>query len=218
MNEEMSEEREQILLLFGAELELTPAAGHPAPARERVKQLNTEIENSFYVNQHGNPANRRAHLETTGPEIWEDTDGQVDIVVVALGTAGTATGIAEALKARKPSVQVVGVEPSSAAKISRGEWRPHSMPGTSPGSVPDLYDENLVDEIVLVDAQAEAFPMCRRLVREERLLVGISSGATATAALDLGNRPENAGKLIVAVFADTGQRYLSVPGLFEWNT
>lgn len=215
MNEEMSEERRRILRVLGAELELTPPGRHTMAAKDRATQLAQEIPNSFYVNQHQNPANARAHQETTAEEIWEDTEGEVDVVVAALGTTGTAMGIAQALKPRKPSLQMVGVEPSGAPMLSEGEWARHKIPGTSPGFVPQLYDQQLLDEVLLVDAEKEAYPMCRRLVTEEGLLVGVSSGATAAAALRLGKRPEQEGKLIVAIFADTGQRYLSVEGVFE---
>lgn len=215
MNEEMSEERKSVLRLFGAELELTPPATHTVAARERARQLCREIPDSFYVNQHDNPANIKAHYETTAHEIWKDTKGKVDIVVTALGTAGTAMGIAKALKPRKPLLQVVGIEPKAAPMLSQGRWAEHKLPGTSPGFVPELYDADLLDEVVLVDPESEAYPMCRRLVREEGLLVGISSGATAVAALKLAKKPEHGGKLIVAIFADTGQRYLSVEGLFR---
>jgi len=215
MNEAMSEERKNILRLFGAELELTPAKKHTIAARERALELSKKIPNAFYLNQHKNPANTRAHRETTAEEIWEDTEGQVDIIVVALGTTGTAMGIALALKPRKPTLQIVGVEPKEAPMLSEGKWSPHKLPGTSPGFVPSLFKANLLDEIHTVDAEEEAYPMCRRLAKEEGILVGVSSGATAVAALKLGNQPEHKGKFILSIFADTGQRYLSTEGLFE---
>jgi len=214
MNEAMSEERKRVLRAFGAELVLTPAAEHTTAAKRKAMQLAKEIDNAFYVNQHANPANTDAHARSTAEEIWRDTEGRVDIVIAALGTTGTAGGISQALKPRRPGLQVIGVEPSSAPMLSAGTWQPHKLPGTSPGFVPDLYNSSLIDEIVRVNAEAEAYPMCRRLAREEGLLVGVSSGATATAALRVGRRPENAGKLIVAIFADSGQRYLTVEGLF----
>ena len=214
MNEKMSEERKRILRLFGARLELTPPGRHTVAAKQRAMELAREIPDSFYINQHANPANPRAHVETTAREIWEDTDGKVDIFVAALGTSGTAGGVAEALKPRKPGFRVVGVEPEAAPMLSHGRWQSHKMPGTSPGFVPDVYREELIDEILLVDPEREAYPMCRRLAREEGLLVGVTAGAAAAAALRLGKRPENRGKLIVALFADSGQRYLSVEGLF----
>ena len=214
MNESMSEERMRILRAFGAELVLTSAAEHTRAAKEAAIRLAEEIPNSIYVNQHANPANTEAHVRTTAQEIWADTDGRVDIVVCPLGTTGTAMGIARALKPRKPDLRLIGVEPSTAPMLARGEWRPHHLPGTSPGFVPELYDPALVDEIVLVDPEEEAYAMCRRLAQEEGLLVGISSGAAAVAAIHVGTRSENEGKLIVAMFADSGQRYFSVNGLF----
>jgi len=214
MNEAMSEERKQVLRAFGAELELTPAAEHTTAAKRKAMQLAQEIDNAFYVNQHANPANTESHLRTTSEEIWRDTEGRVDIVIAALGTTGTAGGIARALKPRKPELRIIGVEPSTAPMLSVGTWAPHKLPGTSPGFVPELHDPSLLDEIVTIDPEAEAYPMCRRLAREEGLLVGVSSGATAATALRVGNRPENAGKLVVAMLADSGQRYLSVEGLF----
>lgn len=215
MNEAMSEERKNILRLFGAELELTPAKKHTIAAREKALELSKKIPNAFYLNQHKNPANTRAHHETTAEEIWEDTEGQVDIIVVALGTTGTAMGIALTLKPRKPTLQIVGVEPKEAPMLSEGKWSPHKLPGTSPGFVPSLFKSNLLDEIQTVDTEKEAYPMCRRLAKEEGILVGVSSGATTVAALKLGNQPEHKGKFILSIFADTGQRYLSTEGLFE---
>lgn len=214
MNEAMSEERKRVLQAFGAELVLTPAAEHTTAAKREAMRLASEIDNAFYVNQHANPANIAAHVHTTAEEIWRDTEGDVDIVVAALGTTGTACGIARALRSRKRALQVIGVEPSTAPMLSAGSWQPHKLPGTSPGFVPDLYEPGQIDEIVTVDPETEAFPMCRRLAREEGLLVGISSGAVAAAALRLGEKPENEGKRIVAIFADSGERYLTVDGLF----
>lgn len=214
MNEDMSEERKRILRIFGAELELTPPSRHTAAAKERATELTKNIPNSFYVNQHNNPANLKSHIETTAEEIWNDTDGKIDIFVAGLGTTGSACGVATALKSRKSKLQVVGVEPRAAPMLSRGKWAVHKMPGTSPGFVPGLYDEKLLDEIILIDVEKEAYPMCRRLAKEEGMLVGVTSGATAAAALKLGKRLENKGKLIVALFADSGQRYLSIEGLF----
>jgi len=213
MNEAMSEERKQVLQAFGAELVLTPPGEHTRAAKARAMELAREIPNSFYVNQHGNPANTEAHVCTTAEEIWRDTEGDVDLVVAALGTTGTACGIARGLKAK--NVRVVGVEPSTAPMLSSGAWTPHKLPGTSPGFVPDLYEPEMLDEIVTADPESEAYPMCRRLAREEGLLVGVSSGAVAVAALKLAERTENRGKTIVCIFADSGQRYLSIPGLFD---
>ncbi|MFC2167860.1 cysteine synthase A [Acidobacteriota bacterium] len=215
MNEAMSDERKKMLQLFGAELELTPANKHTVAARERAIELSKTIPNSYYMSQHSNPANTQAHRKTTAEEIWEDTEGQVDIIVVALGTTGTAMGIALALKPRKPSLRIVGVEPKNAPMLSEGKWSPHKLPGTSPGFVPSLFEKNHIDEIQTLSAEKEAYPMCRRLAKEEGILVGVSSGAAAAAALKLGNQPEHKGKFILCIFADTGQRYLSTEGLFE---
>jgi cysteine synthase A len=215
MNKEMSEERKRILRLFGVRLELTPPGEHTVAAKKRALELAEEIPDSFYIDQHNNPANIEAHIYTTAEEIWTDTEGKVDVVVAALGTTGTATGISKALKPRKTSLKVVGIEPAEAPMLSEGRWAKHKLPGTSPGFVPGLYDKEWIDEIMLIDPEKGAYPMCRRLVREEGIMVGVSSGATAAAALKLGRRPENRDKLIVAIFADTGQRYLSVDGLFE---
>lgn len=214
MNEAMSDERKRVLDAFGAELVLTPPGEHTKAAKRKALELSQEIPNSFYVNQHANPANTEAHVQTTAQEIWRDSDGQVDIVVVALGTSGTAMGVAKALKPLKSGLQVIGVEPSTAPMLAKGEWCEHRLPGTSPGFVPELYDRSLLDGIVLIEPQSEAYEACRRLAREEGLLVGVSSGATAAAAVKLAGRSENEGKLIVAIFADSGQRYLSVDGLF----
>jgi len=214
MNEEMSEERKGILRAFGADLELTPPEEHTWAAKKRAMALADEIDNSFYVNQHGNPANTRAHVETTAEEIWEDTDGDVDIVVAALGTTGTAMGLSKALKAKNPDIQVIGVEPEKAPKLSNGSWDPHDIPGTSPGFVPDLYEEGRVDEIIQIDGEEEAYDACQQIAKTEGMLVGISSGATAAAAKQVADREENDGKLVVSIFADSGQRYLSVEDLF----
>jgi len=178
-------------------------------------QLAREIPNPFYGNQHQNPANEKAHLETTAEEICQDSEGTVDSVVAALGSTGTAMSISKALKPRKASMRVVGVEPRGAPVLAKGERAPDKIPGTIPGFVTGLYDSEFLDEIVLVDVEEEAYPMCRRLVREEGLFVRISSRATAAAALKLAKRPELKGRLIVAIFADTGQRYLSVKGLYQ---
>jgi cysteine synthase A len=210
----MSEERKKILHIFGAELELTPPRRHTAAAKERAIELTKKIPNSFYIDQHSNPDNLKSHIETTAEEIWKDTEGKIDIFIAGMGTTGTACGVAKALKPRKSSLQVIGVEPKAAPMLAQGKWGAHKMPGTSPGFVPGLYDQKLVDEIILIDAKKEAYPMCRQLAKEEGLLVGVTSGATAVAALKLGKRPENKGKLIVALFADSGQRYLSIDGLF----
>lgn len=215
MSEAMSEERKMVLRAFGAELHLTPPGRHTLAAKEEAMRIAASIENSFYVNQHGNPANIEAHARTTSEEIWADTEGLVDVVVCALGTTGTAIGIAQTLKQKNPAIQVIGVEPSTAPMLSEGRWAPHKMPGTSPGFVPDLYRDDVLDDIMLIEPETEAYAMCRRVAREEGLLLGVSSGGTIAAALEIAGRPENEGKLITAICADSGQRYLSVEGLFS---
>jgi len=214
MSEIQSLERRQILRAFGAELILTPASQGTKGARQKLKEILAEHPDYFYVGQHVNPSNPKAHYQSTGPEIWEDTEGQVDILVAGLGTGGTICGAGRYLKEMKPGVQLIAVEPEEAPYISRGVFRPHRLMGTAPGFVPETLDREVIDEIFLV-SEAQAFEMCRRIARQEGLLVGISSGAAAHAALEIARRPENAGKVIVCIFADTGQRYLSVKGLFS---
>lgn len=213
MSEIQSLERRRILRAFGAELVLTPAAEGTAGARRKLKEILAEHPEYFYVGQHVNPANPDAHERTTGPEIWRDTDGQIDILITGLGTGGTICGAGRYLKAQKSGIQLIGIEPHESPFISQGIFRPHRMMGTAPGFVPDTLDLALVDEIFLV-SEAEAFETTRRLALEEGVLVGISSGAVAHAAGRIARRPENAGKVIVGVLADSGQRYLSVDGLF----
>jgi len=212
MSEIQSLERRQILRALGAELVLTPAAEGTAGARRRLKAICAEHPEYFYVGQHINPSNPRAHYQGTGPEIWEDTDGRVDVLVAALGTGGTICGAGRYLKEKRPGVRLVAVEPAESPTISQGIFRPHRMMGTAPGLVPETLDRSIIDEIALV-SEAEAFAMCRRLAREEGLLVGISSGATAHVALEQA-RSSAKGSVIVCIMADTGQRYLSVEGLF----
>ncbi len=213
MSEVQSVERRRILELFGAKIELTPAVKGTKGSKERALELLEEIPNSFYIEQHSNPANPLAHQDTTGEELWRDTDGEIDILVAGLGTTGTLMGVARAIKPRKPSFKVVGVEPEIAAMISRGEFKPHRQAGTSPGFVPKVLDRSLLDEAMTV-TEEDSFDTCRELAEKEGLLVGITSGMTAWAARELAKRPENEGKFIVPVFADTGERYLSVEGLY----
>ena len=213
MSEIQSLERRQILMALGAELLLTPAAEGTVGARRKLKELLAQNPDYFYVGQHVNPSNPRAHTLTTGPELWQDTDGKIDILVAGLGTGGTICGAGRFLKEQKAAVRLVAVEPKESPTISQGIFRPHRMMGTAPGFVPETLDRDIIDEIFLV-SEDEAFEMCRQLARKEGLLVGISSGATAYAALQIAFRPENAGRVIVCIFADTGQRYLSVEGLF----
>ena len=213
MSEIQSVERRMVLSAFGAELVLTPASEGTVGARRVLKEILAEHPEYFYVGQHVNPSNPRAHYLSTGPEIWEDTGGRVDILVAGLGTGGTMCGAGRYLKERKPGVRLVAVEPKESPTISRGVFRPHRMMGTAPGFVPETLERELIDEIFLV-SEEEAFERCREIARVEGLLVGISSGAVAQAALEIARRPENLGKVVVGIFADTGQRYLSVEGLF----
>ena len=212
MSEIQSVERRKVLRAFGADLVLTPASEGTAGARKRLKEIRAEHPEYFYVGQHVSPSNPQAHYLGTGPEIWEDTGGSVDILVAALGTGGTICGAGRFLKEQKPAVRLVAVEPAESPTISQGVFRPHRMMGTAPGFVPETLDRALIDEIVLV-SEVEAFAMCRRIARAEGLLVGISSGAAAHAALELAKSEDE--PVVVCVFADTGQRYLSVEGLFE---
>lgn len=214
MSEIQSIERRKVLKALGAELVLTPAEGGTTAAKQKALELHEQMPSSYYIGQHHNFDNRRAHVETTGPEIWADTDGQVDVFVAAMGTCGTLCGVAEALKPKKPAVWTVGVEPAEAPILSQGRWRPHRMMGTAPGFVPEILDRELIDEMLTV-SEADAFQACRTLARTEGILVGISSGAVAHAARVLASRPESAGQLIVCVLADRGERYLSVDGLFD---
>lgn len=213
MSEIQSLERRKVLKALGAELALTPASEGTKGARKKLKEILAEHPDYFYIGQHVNPSNPKAHYQTTGPEIWADTDGQVDVMVAGLGTGGTICGTGRYLKEKKPGVQLVAVEPKESPYISEGVFRPHRMMGTAPGFVPETLDREIIDEIFLV-SEAEAFERCRELARKEGMLVGITSGATAHAAIEIARRPENAGKVIVCIFADTGQRYLSVEGLF----
>jgi len=213
MSEIQSLERRKMVKALGAELELTPKEKGTLGARERAKELHEKIPDSYYICQHSNPDNIKAHEETTAEELWKDTEGEIDILVCGLGTTGTAMGVARVIKSRKPSFKVIGIEPEQAPVLSRGVFKPHRMMGTAPGWVPDLYDNSMVDEIVTV-SEEKAFEACRRLAREEGLLVGITSGAAAHASLELSRRKELEGKLIVCVFADSGERYLSVEGLY----
>ena len=214
MSEIQSLERRQVLAAFGAELVLTPASEGTAGARRKLQELLAANPHYFYVGQHSNPSNPKAHYTSTGPEIWKDTEGQVDILVAALGTGGTIGGAGRYLKEQNPEVELIAIEPEEAPFISQGKFQPHRMMGTAPGFVPEVLDREIIDEIYLV-SEAQAFAMCRRLARTEGMLVGISSGAVAQATLEIAQRPENSGKTIVCTLADSGQRYLSVDGLFH---
>ncbi len=214
MSEIQSLERRRVLEALGAELHLTPKELGTKGAKSKAMDLHARTPGSFYVCQHDNPDNRLGHRTTTGPEIWQDTDGEVDIFVGPLGTGGTLCGVSEALKPLKPSLRVVGVEPEEAPFISQGRFQPHRMMGTAPGFRPKILDESLLDEIVLV-SEADAFRTCREVAEREGILVGISSGASVCAALRLSRMPQNEGRLIVCLLADSGERYMSVDGLFD---
>ena len=213
MPETMSVERRQLMLAYGAKLVLTEGAKGMKGAIARAEELSKEIENSFIPGQFDNPANPKAHVDTTGPEIYADTDGEVDIFVAGVGTGGTVTGVGRYLKSKKPGVKVVAVEPASSAVLSTGVAGAHKIQGIGAGFVPKVLDTGVYDEIIAV-ANEDAFATGRRIGRQEGVLVGISSGAAVWAAIELARRPENAGKTIVALLPDTGDRYLSTP-LFE---
>ena len=213
MSELMSEEHMRQLQALGAELVLTPAESGIRGSRQKARELANELPGAIYLRQHDNPSNVRSHFETTAEEIWHDTQGQIDVFVHGLGSCGTMTGVARALRDRKPSLRFVGYEPEGAALMSQGEFTPHRLLGIGPGFVPGLYDASLMDEILTVRVE-DAFATCREIAQKEGLLVGITSGASAWVALELACRPENAGRTIVVIFADSGQGYLSVDGLF----
>mgnify|MGYP004002669245 FL=1 len=214
MSEIQSLERRQILKAYGAELILTSASEGTAGAKKRMNEILLEHPEYFYVGQHINLANPKAHELNTGPEIWEDTDGKIDILVAALGTGGTICGAGQYLKKKNPDIQLIAVEPEESPFISQGIFNPHRMMGTAPGFIPETLDKEMLDEIFLVN-EDQAFEGCRKLAKQEGILVGISSGAAYHAASVIARRPENEGKVIVVVFADTGQRYLSASGLFD---
>ena len=210
MPETMSVERRQLMKAYGAELVLTEGAKGMKGAIAKADELAKEIPNSFVPGQFVNAANPKAHFESTGPEIWQDTDGKVDIFVAGVGTGGTVTGVGQYLKSQDPDVKVVAVEPASSPVLSKGVSGSHKIQGIGAGFVPDVLDTKVYDEIIPVEND-DAFTAGREIGRREGVLVGISSGAAIWAAIELAKRPENEGKTIVALLPDTGDRYLSTP-------
>ncbi len=210
MPETMSVERRQLIRAYGAEIVLTEGSKGMKGAITKANELAEEIPDSFIPGQFVNPANPAAHREHTGPEIWDDTDGRVDIFVAGVGTGGTVTGVGEYLKSKNPAVKVVAVEPETSAVLSTGVAGPHKIQGIGAGFVPDVLNTSVYDEIITVPNE-RAFSTGREIGRKEGVLVGISSGAATYAAIELAKRPENRGKLIVVLLPDTGDRYLSTP-------
>ena len=213
MSEIQSLERRKILKVFGAELILTPASEGTAGARKRMKEILKKHPEYFYVGQHVNPSNPKAHYMSTGPEIWRDLNGHVDVLIAGLGTGGTICGAGKYLKEQNPNMYTIGVEPFESPYISKGIFRPHKMMGTAPGFIPETLDRDYIDEIYLVK-QEDAFDMCRKIAQKEGILAGISSGAVAKAAERISKSSDLIEKYIVIIFADSGQRYLSVENLF----
>ena len=210
MPETMSVERRNLMKAYGAELVLTDGAKGMSGAIAKTKELAAEIPGSFIPSQFTNPANPAAHEATTGPEIWEDTDGKIDIFVAGVGTGGTVTGVGKYLKSKNPNVKIVAVEPATSPVLSKGVAGPHKIQGIGAGFVPETLDTNVYDEIFAVEND-DAFATGKAIARAEGILVGISSGAALSAGITLAKRPENEGKTIVVLFPDTGDRYLSTP-------
>ena len=210
MPETMSVERRLLMKAYGAELVLTDGAKGMKGAIAKAEELTAEIPNSFIAGQFTNPANPQAHIKTTGPEIWNDTEGKVDVFVAGVGTGGTVAGVGKYLKSQNPDVKVVAVEPASSPVLSKGTAGAHKIQGIGAGFVPDTLDTSVYDEVIAVEND-DAFETGRLVGHSEGVLVGISSGAAVWAAIELAKRPENEGKTIVALLADTGERYLSTP-------
>lgn len=213
MPETMSVERRRIMQAYGAELVLTEGAKGMKGAIEKANALASEIPNSFIPGQFVNPSNPKAHIDTTGPEIWEDTDGNVDIFVAGVGTGGTITGVGEYLKSKNKNIKVVAVEPASSAVLSTGVAGAHKIQGIGAGFIPDVLNTDIYDEIITVSNE-DAFEIGKLIGKSEGILVGISSGAATWAAIELARRPENSGKRIVVILPDGGDRYFSTPGYF----
>lgn len=213
MPETMSVERRNLLKAYGAKIVLTEGAKGMKGAIEKAEELKKEIEGAVILGQFVNPANAAAHIATTGPEIWEDTDGKVDIFVAGVGTGGTITGVGRYLKSKNPDVKIVAVEPADSPVLSKGKAGAHKIQGIGAGFVPDVLDTKIYDEVFTVE-NADAFAAGNRFAKTEGILVGISSGAALHAAAEISKRPENKGKVIVALLPDTGERYMST-SLFD---
>ena len=213
MPESMTAERRKIFQLFGAKLVLTPAEEGMIGAVNKANEIVEQTEGAFMPQQFNNLANPQIHKETTAEEIWEDTDGQVDIFIAGIGTGGTITGVSEALKSHKPSIQSIGIEPADSAVLSGCKPGLHMIQGIGAGFIPDVLDKELIDEVMQI-TNTESFDMAKRLAKEEGIFAGISSGAAASAAVKIAKRPENADKLIVVILPDTAERYISTV-LFE---
>ena len=214
MPETMSIERRLLMKAYGADIVLTEGSKGMKGAIAKAEELKEEIPGGFIPGQFVNPANPKVHFETTGPEIWEDTDGEVDIFVAGVGTGGTLTGTGSFLKTKNPDIKVVAVEPADSPVLSQGKAGPHKIQGIGAGFVPDVLNTGVYDEVIPV-ANEDAFAAAKRIGKEDGVLVGISSGASLHAAIELAKRPENKGKTIVALLPDTGERYLSTPGFVE---